>query len=68
MLEWLTKYEPIWLFVILFGELLVGLYSAWILTVEFWYDKDFNENIRKSRRDKRRKQFEFEKLCIGEHQ
>jgi hypothetical protein len=66
MLEWLTKWEPLWLFIILTGELVVGLYSAWILTVEYWYDKSFNDAMKAARRDRRRKKYEFENLTDGE--
>lgn len=66
MLEILGKTEPLWLFGILTIEMLAGLYSAWILTVEYWYDKEFNENIKAARRERRRKRYEFESLTDGE--
>lgn len=66
MLDWLTRWEPLWLFIILMGELIVGLYSAWILTVEFYYDKEFNEAMKDARRERRRKKYEFDHLTEGE--
>ena len=38
ILETASKYEPIWLFLILFPEMIAGIYSAWILKREFDYD------------------------------
>ena len=37
-LDWMAKYEPIWLFAILFPEMVAGIYSAFILKREFDYD------------------------------
>lgn len=54
-LEWMGKYEPIWLFLILFPEMLAGLYSAWILKREYDYDaeKDLAKKQRRTRTTKK---------------
>lgn len=43
MLEWLTRWEPLWLFLILAAELGFSIRSWIVLEKEFSYDKDFNE-------------------------
>jgi hypothetical protein len=55
ILEWMGKYEPIWLFLILFPEMVAGIYSAWILKKEFEYDenKDLEKKQRKIRTTKK---------------
>jgi hypothetical protein len=55
ILDFMTKYEPIWLFLVLFPELLAGLYSAWILKREFDYDanKDLAKAQKKTRTSKK---------------
>lgn len=58
----LGKWEPIWLLVILAIEMVAGVYSAWILTVEYNYDREWNER----RRERRKKKMEFEHLTTGE--
>ena len=42
-LDWFTRWEPIWLFIILFAELCIGIRNWFTLEKEFKYDKDFNE-------------------------
>lgn len=39
MHEWLEKKEAVWLFYVLMAELLVSLYSAIILTVEYFWGR-----------------------------
>jgi hypothetical protein len=55
VLEWFAKYEPVWLFLVLFPELLAALYSAWILKREFDYDanKDLEKKQKKTRTTKK---------------
>ena len=68
--SFLEHWEPTWLFLLIAFEGLVGLYSGYILTIEFWYDKAFNDNIKASRKERRRKRYDFqlpeEKLTEGE--
>lgn len=59
--EILTKYEGLWLFLILTLETMFTLYTSIILTIEYWYDKNFNEAIKKARRERRRKNYERSK-------
>ena len=47
-LEFMTKWEGIWLFLILFPEMVAGLYSAYILKREF--DYDFQKDVEKKQR------------------
>ena len=42
-LEWFTKWEPVWLFLILFLELCIGIRNWFTLEKEYDYDKWFNE-------------------------
>jgi hypothetical protein len=53
--DWMSKYESIWLFLILFPEMLAGLYSAWILKREFDYDeqKDIEKKQKRTRTTKK---------------
>jgi len=55
ILEFMTKWEPIWLFLVLFPELLAGLYSAYILKREFDYDeqKDLEKKQRRTKTTKK---------------
>jgi hypothetical protein len=55
ILAWMTRYEPIWLFLVLFPELLASLYSAWMLKREFDYDadKDLEKKQRRTKTTKR---------------
>ena len=66
MLEWLQRWEPLWLFILLSAELCCGIFTVWVLVLEFYYDKAFNESIRESRKERRRKKYEFENLTNGE--
>jgi hypothetical protein len=54
-LEWMGKWEPLWLFLILFPEMVAGLYSAYILKREFDYDeqKDIEKKQRRTKTTKR---------------
>ena len=54
-LDWMNKWEPVWLFLVLFPELLAGLYSAWILKREFDYDenKDLEKKQKRTRTTKK---------------
>jgi len=62
LLEILTKWEPLWLFVLLTAELVFSILIWRMARIEFWYDKEWNE--RKAARRKR--QFNFENLTDGE--
>ena len=50
MLNWINANEPLWLFIILAAELVVGLATLTILVLEYWYDKEWNESKSKRRR------------------
>lgn len=54
----LEHWEPLWLFLILGYEAVIGTATLVILLIEYWYDKQFNENIKASRKERRRKKFE----------
>jgi len=58
----LEHWEPIWLFLILAYEALIGTATFAVLIIEYWYDKQFNENIKNARKERRRKKFEEYKL------
>lgn len=64
--KWLEHWEATWLFVLIFAELVVGVYSGVILTIEYKYDKAFNEQLKAAKRESRRKKYEFESLTDGE--
>lgn len=70
--SWLAHWEPIWLLLVLLFEAFVGLFSALVLLKEYFYDMEFNENIKRARKERRRKKYEFhlpeEKLVTGEMQ
>lgn len=55
LLDWMGKWEPLWLFLILFPEMVAGLYSAYILKREFDYDaqKDLEKAQKKTRTSKK---------------
>lgn len=63
---WLAHWEPTWLFCFIAFESLVGvpvnIYMAYILTKEYWYDKEWNER----RAARRKKQAQFDSLTAGE--
>lgn len=67
MNEWLEHWEPLWLFLVLTYEALIGTATFVILIIEYWYDKQFNENIKEARKERRRKKLlEFDNLTDGE--
>lgn len=70
--SFLGHWEPLWLFCILSYEALIGTATFVVLMIEYWYDKQFNENIKNARKERRRKKYEFqlpeEKLTTGEMQ
>ena len=55
LLEWMTKWEPIWLFLVLFPEAVAGLYAAFWIKREYDYDaqKDLEKKQRKTRTTKK---------------
>jgi hypothetical protein len=63
LIAWLGRTEPLWLFVVLMIEMVAGIYSAVILTIEYKYDRDWNERLRA----RRKKKMDFEELTQGEH-
>lgn len=70
---WLGKWEPLWLFCVLAYEAFVGTATFVVLLIEYWYDKQFNDNIKAARKERRRKKYEEfrlpeEKLATGEMQ
>ena len=50
--EWLLRWEPLWLFLVLAAEGLIGLYSGVILTIEYFYDAQVEEKKHKRRNTK----------------
>jgi hypothetical protein len=68
MLLWLKEYEFLWLFIILVIGMIAELYSAIILTIEYNYDKEFNEQLKEAKRVARKKKVELESesLTTGE--
>ncbi len=63
---WLGVYEPLWLFLLISAELLVGICTLVILIVEYRYDASFNEQLKAARRESRRKKYDFNILNDGE--
>jgi hypothetical protein len=57
--SFLAHYEPTWLLLVLLAEAFIGLFSALVLLKEYFYDMEFNEHIRASRKERRRKKFEL---------
>lgn len=55
LLEWMTKWESLWLFTILFVETSVGIATLWILIKEYKYDenKDLEKKQRRTKTTKR---------------
>lgn len=51
ILEWFSKWEPIWLFLILLTETWVGILSLIWLRREYFYDKE-KDDSRKQRKTK----------------
>jgi hypothetical protein len=54
-LEFMSKWEPLWLFLILFPESIAGIYAAWILTKEYRYDeaKDIEKKQKRTKTTKK---------------
>ena len=52
MISWIKEWVDVWLFWILAGELIVGIYTAIILTKEYFYDfeKDRRAEVKRLRR------------------
>ena len=51
--EWLSRWEPIWLFLILAIEMVAGLYTAYMVKKEYDYDRDKDIAKRKRTRTKK---------------
>jgi hypothetical protein len=49
-MNWISTNEPLWLFIILAAELVVGLATLTILIIEYNYDRAWNESKSKRRR------------------
>ncbi len=62
MLEFLTRWEPLWLIVVLIAELVYSVRLHHMAKIEFEYDKEWNE--RKAAR--RKKHVQFDDLNVGE--
>lgn len=62
LLEWLEKWEPLWLLIVLLAELIYSIKLHRMAKIEFEYDKEWNE--RKAARRKRH--LNFENLTEGE--
>lgn len=54
MLQFLTVWEPLWLFILLAAEMVVSLLIYRMARIEFEYDREWNE--RKAARRKRQVQ------------
>ena len=61
MLTWVNSNEPLWLFVILLVEALLGLYTGIILTVEYFYDRRIQETKGKRRINKHKVKVSIDK-------
>jgi hypothetical protein len=55
MLNWINTNEPLWLFIILAAELVVGVATLTILIIEYHYDREWNESKSKRRRTNKHK-------------
>lgn len=55
MEAWLTRWESVWLFWILAAELIISSYTAWILTMEYFYDAKLEEEKQKKRKTTKKK-------------
>jgi len=55
MIEWINANEPLWLFLLIGAELVVGLYTAILLTLEYFYDKSYNEKRNRRKKTTRNK-------------
>jgi len=55
ILEWMTKWEPVWLFLVLFPEAIAGFYAAFWIKREYDYDeqKDLAKKSRRTRTTKK---------------
>lgn len=55
MNDWINQYANIWLFWILMGELMAGIYTSVVVTLEYFYDanKDAQKKQRKTRTSKK---------------
>lgn len=53
--SFLGKWEPFWLFLILFVEMIAGMYTAYVVTIEYRYDeaKDIEKKQRRTRTTKK---------------
>lgn len=54
MLNWINNNEPLWLFIILAAELIVGLATLTILIIEYYYDRDIEESKKQKRKKSKR--------------
>jgi|WetSurMetagenome_2_1015567.scaffolds.fasta_scaffold333373_2 hypothetical protein len=57
--SFLAHWEPLWLFLLIAFESLMGLVTVVVLYYEYVYDKAFNESIKASRKERRRKKYEM---------
>ena len=55
MLQWFTHYEPMWLFILLSSELIVGLITLYWVVKEYIYDerKDIEKKQKRTKTTKK---------------
>lgn len=53
--NWLSHWEPMWLFLVLFVEMVVGIATLTILVLEYFYDKQYNETKHQKRKASKHK-------------
>jgi hypothetical protein len=72
LLDFLARWEPLWLFLILFIEMSIGIRNWFTLEKEYEYDKWFNEQYVIPKKKFKQKKAAFtlpeEKLTTGEMQ
>lgn len=67
ILEFLTRWEPVWLFLILAAELCIGIRNWFTLEKEYEYDKWFNEQyLIPKKRFKQKKTFQLPEQNLTE--
>jgi hypothetical protein len=67
VLEFLAKWEPVWLFLILAAELCIGIRNWFTLEKEYEYDKWFNEEyLIPKKRFKQKKVFQLPEQNLTE--
>ena len=65
-LDFLARWEPLWLFLILFVEMSIGIRNWFTLEKEFEYDKQFNEQYVIPKRAFKKKRFELPEAGLND--